>query len=263
MGHPDTQRARSWNSFRRRGAPGARTAFTLVEMLVVVAIIALLMVLTVPMIGRALERARQADCMSNLRQFAIASLLYRNDHDAEVLPTPGWLSTLYPNYIPDARQYICRTDRSRGAHGSKPDGVTEVGDQFPETDDTEFNPAGPNAYGRNPDIRRCSYMYEFSAAPCSWGWSSYLGASLADVDRNNDGVASWAEVKIYQLRNGDSWNRNQPYGDSMFPMIRCFNHYAHKKVPTPAGMQAWTLNVSYAGGVFEAPMYWEYNYSPP
>lgn len=243
--------------------PAVDGAFTLVELLVVVAIIALLMVLALPIIGRAMERARQADCMSNLRQFAIASLLYRNDHDAEVTPTPPWLSSLHPHYIPDPRQYICRTDRSRGAHGGKPDNAPEVGDQFAETDDTEFNPAGPTAWGRNPAITRCSYMYEFSAAPCSWGWASYLGATLADVDRNGDGTASWAEVKFFQLHNGDNWNGNQPYGDSMFPLIRCFHHYAHRRVPTPEGMQGWTLNVSFAGGVFEAPIKWEYNYSPP
>ncbi len=83
------------------------------------------------------------------------------------------------------------------------------------------------------------------------------------MDRNGDGVASWAEVKIHQMNNGDEWNQHQPYGETMFPLIRCFQHHAFKKVQTPSGLQAWTLNVAYAGNVFEAPMYWEYNYSPP
>lgn len=241
--------------------PRRARGFTLVELLVVVAIIAILMLLAMPMIGRALEQARQADCASNLRSFSVAVLLYRNDRDQEPIPTPAWLSNLYPSYVSDPFLYLCRTDRSRGRDGSRPNGV--FADEFAETDDTEFNPAGPTAYGRNSDIQRCSYMYEFSAAPCSWNWASYLGVSLEEVDRNGDGVASWAEVKHVQMRNGDSWNKHQPYGDTMFPMIRCFNHHAFKKLQTPSGLQAWTLNVAYSGGVFEAPLYWEYNYAAP
>jgi prepilin-type N-terminal cleavage/methylation domain-containing protein len=239
----------------------ARGAFTLVELMVVVAIIGLLMVIALPVIGRALEQARQADCANNLRQFSVAVVVYRNDRAAEPIPTPPWLSNLYPNYMSSPSSYVCRTDRSRGKEGGRPDGVFE--DDFAETDDTEFNPAGATAYGRNSDIKRCSYMYEFSAAPCSWGWSSYLGASLAEVDRNGDGLASWSEVKTYQLRNGDEWNKHQAYGETMFPLIRCFHHHAFKKVQTPSGLQAWTLNVAYAGNVFESPLFWEYSYSPP
>lgn len=244
----------------RRGGAAAR-GFTLVELLVVIAIIALLMVLVVPLAGRALERARQADCANNMRQFSIAVLVYRNDRVNDPIPVPPWLSNLHPSYMTSPLSYICRTDRSRGREGSRPDGVFP--DDFAETDDTEFNPAGPNAYGRNPDIKRCSYMYEFSAAPCSWNWSSYLGVSLADVDANGDGMASWAEVKFHQMNHGDNWNGRNPYPESMFPLIRCFHHHAYRKVPTPEGLQAWTLNVAYAGNVFEAPLYWEYNYTPP
>ncbi len=258
--HKRLRPGREREAFKKEPAK-RRPAFTLIELMVVIGIIALLMVIAIPLIGRALEQARQADCASNLRQFSVAIMVYRNDRSNDPIPTPPWLSNLYPSYMTAPSSYICRTDRSRGREGSRPNGVFE--NDFDETDDTEFNPSGPTAYGRNPDIRRCSYMYEFSAAPCSWNWSSYLGTSLADVDRNADGVASWAEVKMYHMQNGDEWNKHQPYGESMFPMIRCFQHHAFKKVHTPEGLQAWTLNVAYAGNVFEAPLFWEYNFGPP
>lgn len=53
-------------------------AYTLVEILVVIAIIGILMSLTFPMLGAARERMNQADCASNLRQLAIAAQLYES-----------------------------------------------------------------------------------------------------------------------------------------------------------------------------------------
>ena len=51
-------------------------AYTLIEMLMVVAIIALLLWLLVPVLSRAKAQARQAVCASNLRQLGIAMAAY-------------------------------------------------------------------------------------------------------------------------------------------------------------------------------------------
>lgn len=58
-----------------------RTAFTMVELLVVVAIIAILAALVFPVFTRAKEQAKQTQCMSNLRQIGNAIGLYMADHD--------------------------------------------------------------------------------------------------------------------------------------------------------------------------------------
>ncbi|MDW8106940.1 MAG: prepilin-type N-terminal cleavage/methylation domain-containing protein [Armatimonadota bacterium] len=59
--------------------------FTLIELLVVIAIIAILAAILFPVFAQARESARSASCLSNLRQFALATLKYVQDYD-EVFP---------------------------------------------------------------------------------------------------------------------------------------------------------------------------------
>jgi prepilin-type N-terminal cleavage/methylation domain-containing protein len=61
-----------------------RHGFTLIELLVVIAIIAILAAILFPVFARAREAARRANCISNLRQICLASLMYAQDWD-EVL----------------------------------------------------------------------------------------------------------------------------------------------------------------------------------
>ncbi len=64
-----------------------RKAFTLVELLVGIAIIAVLVAILVPVFAAARERSRSATCISNLRQLGLATMQYVQDYD-EALP-PG------------------------------------------------------------------------------------------------------------------------------------------------------------------------------
>ena len=57
-----------------------RKGFTLIELLVVIAIIALLMSILMPALNRAKDQAKNAVCMSNLHQFAIAWKIYLDDN---------------------------------------------------------------------------------------------------------------------------------------------------------------------------------------
>ena len=59
-----------------------RRAFTLIEMLVVIAIIAILAAMLLPALSRAREAARAAQCQANLRQFGIGMTIHA-DHDPQ------------------------------------------------------------------------------------------------------------------------------------------------------------------------------------
>jgi len=63
-----------------------RKAFTLIEILVVIAVIALLMAILLPVLARAKESARRCVCRSHLRQFILGIHLYANDNK-ERLPS--------------------------------------------------------------------------------------------------------------------------------------------------------------------------------
>src|ERR1041384_5214939 len=67
-----------------------RTAFTLIELLVVIAIIAILAAILFPVFAQARAKARQASCVSNLKQINLATMMYKQDYD-ENFPYWNWV----------------------------------------------------------------------------------------------------------------------------------------------------------------------------
>ena len=63
------------------GSHGGRPGFTLIELLVVIAIIGVLASLLLPVLSRGKQKARQAACLSNLRQVGMAFGLYQDDNN--------------------------------------------------------------------------------------------------------------------------------------------------------------------------------------
>ena len=76
-------------------------AFTLIELIVVLAIIAILMSMVYPMYTSMAERAKATKDLSNLRQIGIATQTYLNDSDGVLFsPATTWMSQLNdPKYF--------------------------------------------------------------------------------------------------------------------------------------------------------------------
>lgn len=105
-----------------------RRGFTLIELLVVIAIIAILAAILFPVFAKAREKARQASCLSNIKQLDLALLSYSQDYDESFHPhrdslsTYGWADILNP-YCKNSQIFKCP---SRSDAGTRVGAATNI-----------------------------------------------------------------------------------------------------------------------------------------
>ena len=66
----------------------SKHGFTVIELLIVIAIIAVIVSLLIPAVQMAREAARRSQCINNLKQLALGCL--NHESAVKVLPTAGW-----------------------------------------------------------------------------------------------------------------------------------------------------------------------------
>ncbi len=82
---------------RARTVQRQRSGFTLIELLVVISIMALLLSILLPCLGRVKEHARRTTCQNNLHQGLLAVHMYAGDHDG-FLPEGNIVDKSAPGY---------------------------------------------------------------------------------------------------------------------------------------------------------------------
>lgn len=107
--------------------PLAERAFTLIEILVVIAIIVLLAAILIPSLNSAIESAKATKDLSNLRQIGALMQAYLNDKDG-ILPAidtapgigtngPPPIPVIYPKYVATKKVFQSPFDKRTGSEG--------------------------------------------------------------------------------------------------------------------------------------------------
>ncbi len=97
-----------------------RAAFTLIEILAVLAVVGVLAALLFAVFSSVRENARRTTCVSNLKQIGMASLMYVQDYDGRFMPVlheeqqvegkPAFWFRLLQPYVKESQIYKCPSD---------------------------------------------------------------------------------------------------------------------------------------------------------
>ena len=174
-----------------RGKSNRCCYFTLVEMLLVIAIIALLLILFLPVLARAKEKARESGCKNNLKQIGAAIAFYPDENNGYAIPCIfevqignenkcySWIDYLYSNSAIAGETAKCPSMNDEECFD--PYGGNDI---FP-------NPVKIGSYTMNVINKSSWGGADIGAAPSrasGWGFGSTNPVSLKRVNDLSDKI---------------------------------------------------------------------------
>jgi prepilin-type N-terminal cleavage/methylation domain-containing protein/prepilin-type processing-associated H-X9-DG protein len=225
--------------------------FSLVELLVVVAVIGILMAITVPMLGSARESARRATCKSNMRQIGIAINAYETTH--QKYPPAGVNSSKpkHPNHsiiaflLPHLDQQILRDQYDMRVAWNDAKNKPSIDTELPLL----HCPTAPRAASYTADYFACTDLRPTSNARQAMQAQGITRNSWQGILMPITAVEYKATIRRAHVHDGVSTtflyfeNAGRPF------------RYDHRKVPTRGPDGASTKSSSDTGRWADAATY--------
>ena len=210
-----------------------KNAFTLMELLIVIGIIALLAGIIYPVIQRARSKARQIECLSNLKQLGMASLVYAQDFD-------GYL----PPFVNEWPGINCMSHRDGTAGWCEPLMLHEALTPYVKNKAVWFCPNDPYA-GMDIDMwgvthLYSSYSFNFRRSPFlstqGWVWTHPITQDTAQWDINLHTPSGFPLIQ-----DSHNMNPSSPSG-RILPLTPGCNHFGGINICYLDGHAKWVPN---------------------
>ena len=219
---------------------GRVRGFTLVELLVTLAIIGLLAALLAAALPAAMKKTRTHKCATNLRSLSMALIGFADDHDGKLrlgaLNSPNSKLAGLSNYLSTPKILLCPTDNRLivpWVNGG-PDHLRVVATKFPglQNSNVSYFYSGPPEFGSRAvlagDRNLCQSSYPDPTTPiftsiltittnqCFYGWNQFLHEFTGNIAMGDGSVkqvtasvsqATWSAAMMTndQLPLGADW----------------------------------------------------------